>query len=273
MKHLVAFVREPIVAFCIVGGLIFGLNALATERAKERIILTAGQLKDLVAYRQQISGRKLSPLEQKRLIQEFVNQELLIREAVSRGLHLQDARVRSRLAAKMNFLFEKEAPAPSQSDLEKLREARPERYLTPKQVTFEHIYFGNSKSAAEQILPAVVAGKVKPSDVGKIFWLGSKMERYSALGLLSVMGAEFVNKLKTLPKDKWTGPIRSGQGWHLIRLVQFHEPKPLPKDAMDRQLRIDWAKQYRDKTRAEEIARLRDRFVVILPESTGPEGK
>ena len=77
------------------------------------------------------------------LVAEFLNEELLAREARELKLDQNDTIVRRRLAQKLNFLIEDTSrrSEPTEADLQKLYDTRPERYRTGASVSFTHVYF------------------------------------------------------------------------------------------------------------------------------------
>ena len=260
------FTREPLLGFLILGGVLFVLNYLVNEPERDEIVLTPAAVEDLVQMRSELLSRPLVRAEREALIHDYVDQEILIREAVARGLNLNDSRVRKRLIDKMNFLLSEEPPEPTGVDLQALYDADPGRYRTPKTTSFEHIFFTRDKAAAEALLDRIQAGEAPDADAGDKFWLGRQMRQYSAGQLLTLLGYKFERALQKLPVGEWQGPIRSGRGWHLVRVLARHEPEELPEQERLRLLRGDWDASYREQSRERRLAELRDHYEAVLPE-------
>jgi peptidyl-prolyl cis-trans isomerase C len=256
--------REPLVAFVLVGGLIFLVNGIFAKPEDDRIQVTQETVAGLIETRGELIGRPLTETERQELIENFITNEILLREAVARGLHLQDSRVRDRLVKKMYFLIDEEPPEPTDADLHTLYEQRKEHYLLPPSVSFEHLFFNEGRQAAAAILPSLRSGVKPPDNAGDIFWLGRKMAYYTADQLISVLGVQFVNEIRELPLGKWSGPIRSARGWHLVRLEARHPAEPLPAAELDRRIRADWVEQWKLDRRAVLVAQLRERYQVDL---------
>ena len=87
--------------------------------------------------------REPTPGGIERAVTEFLNGELLAREARELKLDENDTIVRRRLAQKLNFLIEDTSrrSEPTEADLQKLYDTRPERYGTGASVSFTHVYF------------------------------------------------------------------------------------------------------------------------------------
>lgn len=264
--RLALLYREPMFWFVLIGGLLFGANHFLSEPELPTISLKQAQLNEMVSNRAALLGRKLTAEERKALVDNYIAEEVLLNEAIAFGMHRQDPNVRKRLIAKMNFLLAEEAPEPTAADLEALRQRRPERYMLPKTVSFEHVFFKDGKETATSALPALRFGTSTPGELGDRFWLGQRMERYSAHQLITVLGMPFVEALKALPPGDWTGPVQSGRGWHLVRLIGFYPPEPLPPAELDRRLRADWAEQYVLATREQRVEELKSGYVIDMPQ-------
>lgn len=257
--------RQPLLIFFVLGGGIFLLNALVGSPEQERIVLGSDVAEDLVQMSSELLDRPLSPPEREAEIQRYVDQEILVREAVARGLHLKDSRVRKRLVDKMNFLLSEEPPEPTEADLQALYDRQPERYRTPETTSFEHIFFKRSKADAERLMEQIAAGEVPADDAGDKFWLGREMPFYAAAQLRVLFGYGFERALRPLAVGEWHGPIRSGPGWHLVRVQARHAPEDFPEEEVALRLRADWDAWYRENSREERLVELRTHYEVVLP--------
>lgn len=262
--------REPLVGFTLAGLAMFsvmGFDDAGDERPT--IEISAATIDDVLSYRSEILGRALALEEKQALIDDFVAQEILVREAAARGLHLHDSRVRARLVAKMAFLLEDEPPEPGAADLAARLTAEPGRYQTPMLITFDHVFFSDDRGAAAAALASLVDGSAEPADLGVTFWLGQRMERYTLPQLLTVLGYGFTGRIRNLPRGEWTGPVRSARGWHLVRLETVYEPERLAEPELTRRLTEDWKAARRADSRRRRLADLRATYDVRLPASAG----
>lgn len=258
--------RDPLVGFVLAGSLVFLAYSHFGEQPRPSIVVTEAAVSDLVEERRLVLNREISRAEREALIAGYVDHEVLISEAVVRGLYRSDAKVRKRLADKMYFLLDEEPPEPTEAQLQARFDANPNDYLTPRAVTFEHVYFKNDRTAADSALAAIQSGGARAEDLGQVFWLGRRMERYSGKQLIVVMGLQFERALRALPTDSWQGPLRSGRGWHLVRVLERHEPRLLPEVELNSRLADDWKADWRRQRRAETFADLRAQYNVVLPE-------
>jgi hypothetical protein len=107
--------REPLLHFLALGAVLFGLAALVEDKGgapRERIKIAAGTIENLRVSFERSTGRTASAAEREALIEDYVREEILNREAIALGLHHDDPIVRQQVRQRMEFL-EVEAAEPS----------------------------------------------------------------------------------------------------------------------------------------------------------------
>ena len=256
---------DPLVWFFLLGGTFFVLDAWRSEPPREVIEITPGMAQVILSNRGALMGQELPPDLAASALDRFVEDEILVREAVARGLHLGDAKLRARLIGKMEFLLATEAPAPTEEDLADLRAESPDRYETLRRYSFEHRFFGDDRAAAEAAMVRLQSTGAMLSTGPERYWLGDTMEAYSGLQLSSVMGMTFLRVLPDLPMNEWAGPVRSGRGWHLVRMTEVTEPGPLPEEELQARLLDDWRKRQWMEARAAALKQMAQDYDIRLP--------
>ncbi|MEM1415378.1 MAG: hypothetical protein AAGH15_10770, partial [Myxococcota bacterium] len=80
-------------------------------------------------------------------VARWLDEEVLLREALALGLDRGDPIVRRRLVQKMEFLLRSELALaePDDAALQALLEARPERFRQPARVAFRHVFFDRER--------------------------------------------------------------------------------------------------------------------------------
>ena len=268
-NRVLACFREPLAVFVAAALAVFGLYGLYSEPEKETIVITSAMVQDIVQYRTEILGRMLTEEEERQLIEEYVNSEILVREAVARGLHRKDGVVRKRLVDKLNFLLEEEPPAPTSEQLDAVYRADPARFHNPPTISFEHIYFVDDKRAAEARFRRLQRGDSEAEKDADRFWLGRHMEEYSNEQLLTLFGFEFVTPLRNAPTGEWYGPLRSGRGYHIVRVTQRRAAAPPPAEVLRKRLEDYWIRAQRVESRRRNIDALSDNYEILLPGDAG----
>ena len=152
--------REPLVHFLLAGGILFGLSALFGQSFgvggnSNRIEVTADRIQQLRETWTRQRGAPPTRRELDSLIEDFIREEVLYREAIASGLDQGDTIVRRRLAQKVEFLAQSVASTvePSEAELQAFFDDNAERYRIPEQVGFSHVYFsGSNRGDAQRIV-------------------------------------------------------------------------------------------------------------------------
>lgn len=126
--------REPLVQFLLLGAALFALTLLgrgggAGGGSDKTIVVTADKVALLKGGFVLDNGRAPTDAEVRRLIEVYVREEVLVREARAQGLDRDDSIVRRRLVQKMEFAVA-EPPAPADAALEKYLAQHPESFRT-----------------------------------------------------------------------------------------------------------------------------------------------
>ncbi len=98
--------REPLLHFFLIGAAIFAAHALLTGEAPRRdvVVVSRGRIETLAAAFAATHGRPPDATERDGLVQDWVREEILCREALALGLDREDAVIRDRLRQKMEFV-------------------------------------------------------------------------------------------------------------------------------------------------------------------------
>ncbi len=267
MSRIVTLLREPLVLFSLTAAAVFGLHAVtaADQMNAKMIEVRPEAITGTIAVQQELVGRPFTMAERDEVVDRLIQEEILVREAAARGLHLHNSKTRQRLVTQMYFVMTEDAPAPRPEDLSALYEKDPNRYRFPESVNFDHVFFETDQAAAQALMQQVAAGAEMPEGVGDKFWLGSRLEYYAPAQIRTVLGAKFGAQLKSLEPGKWAGPSQSGRGWHLVRLDEFNPPQPLPPDELDRKLREDSVQAYRARSFETRLDDMQSSYTIVMP--------
>jgi hypothetical protein len=139
--------REPLVHFLLGGAALFALHGLVTgpEGGRpERIVVGEERVETLAAaFERPPSGAELQGL-----VDEFVTEEVLYREALALGLDRDDLVVRRRMRQKMELLNDGLAETePGDAELSAFLEANAERFRVPPRVSFAQVFASAERAA------------------------------------------------------------------------------------------------------------------------------
>jgi hypothetical protein len=270
MKKLI---REPLIHFLLIGGVLFGIYSIKNPQMQldsdRRIVVTPGRIEQLANIFVKTWQRPPTPEELKGLIDDFVLEEAYYRTAIAMGIDKNDTMIRRRLRQKMEFLTE-DATAltePSDEVLAAYLAEHKDQFRTEPIYTFRQIYFNPEKYGKDAVAFAhkkaieVRNGTDLPGDQTLLPETLSNASRRTVDG---TFGTGFAEKLDILPLGKWSEPIHSGMGIHLIKL-ESHQPGRLPSLEEIRPLvKREWANDKRIELRKKfNEALLKNHEVVI----------
>jgi PPIC-type PPIASE domain len=252
---------EPLLHFAAAGALLFLARALWAPGGEDRIVVTQETQAALMAAREELLLRPLTAEEREKVVSDYVDEEVLLREAYRERLDRDDPRIRRWLIDKVEFLIDEEAREPTSEELDALFRERPDAYRTPRAVSFDHVFYASGQ--AEPILPRLRAG-ADFAALGDEFWLGKSLKRFSELELSTTFGPDFTARALALPIGEWTGPIPSSRGAHFVRVTARHEPELPSRKDVEWALREDWLLARREEARARKLAELRARYRIEI---------
>ncbi len=256
-RRIKRFLREPLLQFAAAGGLLFLAHNLWAPSDSDRIVVTRELAESLAKAREELLMRPLTSEEREQVVSEFIDEEVLLREAYRQGLDRDDPRIRRWLIDKVEFQLVEEPREPTPADLDALYREKPERYRTPRAVSFEHVFYASREP--EPILERLRAG-ADFTRFGDEFWLGGSLNRFSELELRTTLGADFTEKVLALPEGEWSGPLASSRGAHFVRVREKLEPELPSRKDVDWVLREDWLREKREESRARRLEELRTRY-------------
>jgi len=269
-------VREPLLHFLVAGAALFLLYHFVSDSepaGDEQIVVTAGHIEHLTTLFLKTRQRLPTESEMTGLIDDFVVEEILYREAKNIGLDQDDTIIRRRLRQKMEFLFEDFSRAePSREDLQEFLAENPERFRTQARITFEHVYLPEASRAEAELLLTEIEStdSVTADDLFLSGLLPPRFELARQAEITAHLGGEFTEQLFDLDRGRWVGPVDSPFGVHLV-YVEEVVPGRLPElDELKDVVTRDWQVVRRAEAEREILEKLRAKYTVTI-ETLSPE--
>lgn len=235
--------------------------------AARQIVIDDAVRKNVAAAAELHLGRKPTAAELAAELERWIDEEMLFREAVARGLDRDDPVVHERVASRMSYVLEQQAivPEPTEAELRTWFDAHHETWNVPDRIDFTHVFVAGSDAAARaklDELEAALAVGAPPERLGDVFSGGRRYRGRRIEDLAQSFGAEFVDGLDQQPIGTWVKRT-SRHGLHLVRVDQRAEGH----SASFEQARLDVRKAWRDDRlrRALEAAidRLRTQWEIV----------
>jgi hypothetical protein len=231
---VIGILKEPIFHFFLGGSLFFVLFAWNHPRESEarpdKIHVSQDQIDVLIGSWVSTWQRPPTDQELEYLIENHVREEIYCREARKLGLDENDAIIRRRLRQKMEFLSEDfEQPSdPGDDELQRFLLAHANEFQEPTVLSFRQVYFSpdvrgdSTEKDASDALKKIQEGTPDQEldRLGDKFFLERKYLAQSVHDVARVFGDDFVPKLLNIEERRWSGPLRSGFGYHLVLLIK-----------------------------------------------------
>jgi len=265
--------REPLLHFLLAGGLLFlAARYHADANDRHRIMIDDSRVAQIEETWRLQYGSPPSAAMRETLLRKWIDEEALYREGVARGVDQDDEIIRRRVIQKMQFLTQDLAatPDPSASDLRGYYQAHLNQYRTADRVTFSHIFFSPdtrgeaaSRQAAEETLATLQSTVMRAPELGDRF-----PDRYDYAGLDPIDAGRLFGRsglstdLFSAPIGRWSGPYRSGFGWHLVRVEARSGSSLPPFESVADKVREDDLADERAAADAKALADIERRYTV-----------
>jgi len=253
--------KEPLLHFVAIGGLLFVAHAALDQSdgggaaAPPAIHLTAADAEWLKEMWTRQWRRPPTDEELKSLVADHLKEEVLSREARALELDIGDTVVRRRLAQKMIFLLEDtiRTAEPPEAELRALYEMRPDLVRTPARVSFSQVFFRreHGDNRARSSLAALSDTAALPVEHGDRLLLGDTFADQDEQALTNVFGANFARAVMALPVGKWSGPVESGYGLHLVKVTEAPPSRTLLFTEVRERLAEEWRRQRQEAANAQ----------------------
>ena len=259
------FLKEPLFHFLLAGVALFALfealSPVASYDARE-IVVNEESLLTYIQYRSRAFEpelararlRSMPEADLERLIEDFVREEALYREAISLGLEENDYIIKRRLVQSIEFIttgFATAGTKVSEDDVRAYYQANRERYFVEPFATFTHVFFSSEKRGRAEALAQAnrkleelnrdavpFEGAVQHGDY--FAYSTNYVEREPAY-IAGQFGRPFTEALFALKPDaqQWLGPIESPFGFHLVLLTEQTEGRYPMLDEVEEGVRYD----------------------------------
>jgi len=277
------FLREPLLHFLIIGTAIYALFAVFAEPTPEAddktIVVSAAEVEYMQTSWQQRWNRPPTKDELDGLIQQYIRETVLYREALTMGLNQHDQVIRRRLAQKLEFLA-KDLVAlapPTEDELQAYFEAHQDRYQEPARYTFTQVFIDPDKRGdatlpdAEKIKATLIAqgdAIEDPGALGDGFMLQTYYPQKDPGEIQKLFGSGFTESLIGLTPGQWHGPVLSGYGTHVVYVSDVTVPPPPVFAEVRERVVEEWTAERSEELNEAFYTSLRDSYTVVI-ESRG----
>lgn len=293
------FLREPLVHFLAIGiGLFVLFGLVAPEESNldsKTIVVDRDALLTFVQFRSkafnpEVAAARLDALgdaELARLIDDYVREEALHREALALGMDQNDYVIKQRLIQSLQFItngFVSAAVDVSDEEIADYYEANRDDYYVDPYATFTHVYFSNDRHGREQARQLAETQLAELNDQNVPF---SESTRHGERFLYNVnyvertedfiashFGRAMAAAVFELEPDdsRWYGPFESAYGQHLVMLTKRTEGVYPPLEEIADSVREDALRIKLDEQNDRAVQAIVDTYDIRMGDVRGTGG-
>lgn len=280
---LATAIRDPLTHFVVAGGLLFGAYAIFAPEsapgggASMRIELTADDMRQMEVVWMSKGLPTPDPKQLQTLAEQEAMQRVLVQEAFALGLDKDDEIINRRLAQKMDFLLTDLAALAEPTDVE-LRtwyDANTNLFTLPPRLSFQHLYFAVDKrgeegaradaAAALTVLSGMPQDAPIPDGLADRFMFQNFYASRTPGDVAKEFGAGYAEAVFGLEPGGWRGPIRSGYGWHLVRVSDLVPGQVAPFDEVEAAVKSAWLDERYQEIKKRAYAEMLSRYTIVYP--------
>jgi hypothetical protein len=275
-SNLAAFFREPLVHFLAIGAGLFLFWYAVGDRvspAPNRIVISPAHVERLAQVFTRTRLRPPRADELAGLVEQEIEEEVLYREALAMGLDKGDIIIRRQLCLKMDFLADDLSAVenPTDEQLRALLRQHADKFAREPRTTFAQVFLnrterGEAAAAEARRLLGLLGGKAPPDwhQLGDPSPLPQEYEAASAAEVARLRGREFPKKLAGLPVGRWTGPVASPYGLHLVLVRKRTAGRAPALDEVRDAVVREWRAARRLELKEDLRRRLRAKYAVTV---------
>ena len=270
--------KEPLLHFLLLASGLFAIDRWMSgpdaQRDPDVIVVTEARIDSMIQTFVRTWQRPPTAEEVRGLVDDFVKEEVFYREALKMGLDRDDTLIRRRMRQKLEFLAEDFADStePSEEQLQALLDANADAYRIDSQFSFRQVYLSPDRrgesideDAAELLAQLRAASTtVDVSELGDPTLLPFQCDSLNERQIRNQFGAAFASQLSRLELNRWSDPVDSVYGKHLVQVLEIL-PGSIPElEDVRRQVRRDWLASRRTESKQQFFEQLLTKYEVRM---------
>lgn len=260
--RLGGWLREPLLHFVLLGGLLFAVDHYALKRAGDPATIVVGPEVDSEAVEafEEARGRKPNEEELRALHRIWLDNEVLYREGLAMQLDKGDDAIRERVIFKALSVIDANVKLPpiDEAQLRQWFESHRDKYDEPARFDFEEAVLAGdaSEAAVRDFVELLDKGAPGDAKAGlRVF----KNRPYPSL--VQSYGEEFPKALEQAPAGEWRA-LHTREGWRAIRLTQLTPPQPAQFEALRGVVLQDWKDATASEQRSAAVRALARKYTI-----------
>lgn len=263
-KNLVdKLINEPTVHFFVIAVVVFIVYAISNLNGDDVIELDQREIDARILMQEMVSGQPLTSEQQEFITASYVEEQILVKEAVELGLD-NDARIHDMLAQKMRHVLSGDIIQPTPAELESFYSSNSELYRAPATVSVDELILDTRNEISIEIQTLISEGVNSDEILEMASGSSAPLPNANHLDLSNIFAPEFADAVFQSQGNEWIGPFSSNRGQHFLKIIERSEERIPPMAEIADRVRLDWITQEEEIRLQQEVNKLWDRYEIII---------
>tara|TARA_Y100001970_G_scaffold281484_1_gene392358 strand:+ start:989 stop:1825 length:837 start_codon:yes stop_codon:yes gene_type:complete len=256
-------INEPTVHFFMIAVVVFIVYAISNLNRDDVIELDQREIDARVLMQEMVSGQPLTSEQQELIAASYVEEQILVKEAVELGLD-NDARIHDLLAQKMRHVLSGDIIQPTPAELESFYNSNSELYRVPATVSVEELILDTRDEIPIKTQTLISQGVNSVEILAMASGTSAPLHNANHLDLSNIFAPEFADAVFQSQSSEWIGPFSSNRGQHFLKIIERSEERIPPMAEIADRVRLDWITQEEEIRLQQEVNKLWDRYEIII---------
>ncbi|HEV8551644.1 MAG TPA: peptidylprolyl isomerase [Polyangiaceae bacterium] len=261
-KRLREWLREPLLHFVALGGVLFALDHFVAARTHHprTIVVDAAQDREAIETFKASRGHAPNPEELAALRQVYLDNEVLYREGLALEVDKGDAAIRERVIFKALSVIDSNVKLPpvDEATLRQWFDGHRKKYDEPAHYDFDEAVLSgdDSEAAVRAFVKDLNAGTPGDAKAGlRVF------KNRPLANLVQAYGAELTQALTHAAPGNWVA-LHTNDGWRAMRLNAAYAAKEADFKALRGVVLQDWTDANASEQRTAAVRALAKKYVI-----------
>ncbi len=261
------FIKDPFFHFIFVALLIYVVHSMLApeQEIKEQISISKKEVETLKIKWKEEWNRSATGAELKSLITKKQQDEMLFDEAIAMGLHKEDQMIYERLISKTKHLISNINQKPDEKQLQIYYENHIDNYRKNGRFSFSHLFISinhdNPIQKADEMLVLLRETGVNTKDIDKYgdSFDSNHIKNATQSEIIKTFGESFYKQLIQLKKSRWSKPIISSLGVHVVFIREHTHGEIVPYDEIKDIVKSDFIEDVKNERYKTKLKSIMDR--------------
>lgn len=260
------FLRQPLLHFLLGALVLFGIDALRNGTQTENsIVVNQGDIARLASGWERTWGAAPTEQELSGLIDDWIAEEIYVRQAEALGLGEGDPLIRKYLRRKMELLTEGVVivPEPGDEELRDYYHTNIDKFSPEPVVSFRQAQL-RQDNEADYLSLVDALNRGAEAETLEAITETAGMRAADRFHVSRKYGVSFYDEVVGITPGVWQGPVASSVGVHLVKVEAMRTPEPIPFDAARPAVEAAWRAARREALEQEAFQRLKGYYAISV---------